>query len=100
RTEQAYHMRVRRWLNRSLYLPGIASGLEVTPHPTDNTKVMVSSGLALDAEGREIILLEQQEVAVRGSPTGKSGVVIGNYLIIRYSEAMTAATPDGCCGDS
>ena len=32
--EQDYHMRVRRWLNRSLYTPGIASGLEVYAMPS------------------------------------------------------------------
>ena len=27
--EQQYHIRVRRWINKSLYTPGIASGLDV-----------------------------------------------------------------------
>ena len=29
KTEQDYHIRVRRWLNKSLYSAGIARGLEV-----------------------------------------------------------------------
>src|SRR5438552_6933293 len=100
RTEQAYHMRVRRWLNKSLYLPGIASGLEVVPHASDPHKVVIGAGLAIDGEGREIILLEPRDVLARGTPTGKNGVVIGNYLVISYAESRTAALQDGCRVDA
>src|ERR1044071_5344931 len=75
--EQSYHMRVRRWLNKSLYTWGIAKGLEVEVKPGDSHRVIVSPGLALDAQGREIILLEEAEVQVVGSPSAVEGIVYG-----------------------
>ncbi len=96
RAEQAYHIAVRRALNRSLYSPGIASGLEVRMHPTDPHKVVVMPGLAIDAQGREIILLESREVLARGSPGSPGGLVLGNYLTVSYSEARAGASEDGC----
>ena len=53
RLEQEYHMRVRRWLNRALYTPGIAMGLEVYPVP-NAPRVRVSPGLAIDASSRRL----------------------------------------------
>lgn len=96
RLEQDYHIRVRRWLNRSLHTWGIAAGLEVTVKPGDAHKLLVDPGLALDDQGREIILLEQQEIGVIGTPSTTPGVVFGNYLTIRYSEEPVALTEDGC----
>jgi hypothetical protein len=96
RTEQAYHIAVRRALNRSLYSPGIASGLEVRRHPSDPHKVVVMPGLAIDALGRELILLEPREILARGSPAGAGGPVLGNYLVASYVEARAASAEDGC----
>jgi hypothetical protein len=96
KVEQNYHIFVRRILNRSLYSPGIASGLEVTEKADDKHKVVVSPGLALDSVGREIVLLDSREVQVIGSPSEVEGVVFGNYLVIEYDEAKTAETVDGC----
>lgn len=103
--EQEYHMRVRRWLNRSLYTPGIASGLEVYAI-AGAPKVKVLPGLAIDHLGREIILLEEQNVDVidqggNGNGNG-NGVCKGPYLTIRYQEEVIAQQ-DACCavgGDS
>jgi hypothetical protein len=95
RTEQAYHIAVRRALNRALYRPGIASGLEVRK-TADPSKVLVLPGLAIDAQGREIILLDSREILARGSPSGPGGLVIGNYLVISYYEAKAGASEDGC----
>lgn len=96
RAEQAYHMAVRRWLNRSLYSPGIAAGLEVSAHPTDKHKVVVSEGLAIDAQGREIILTAPREVLARGVPSAKAGLVLGNYLVISYYESKAGSAEEGC----
>jgi hypothetical protein len=87
RLEQDYHMRVRRWLNRSLYTSGIASGLEVRKIP-GKSSVVVGPGLALDCFGREIILLDEQPVSLHGR-----GI---HYLTIRYQEDSTARQ-DACC---
>jgi hypothetical protein len=94
--EQQYHIRVRRWLNKSLYTTGIASGLEVTQDPANAMNVIVSPGLALDSQGREIILLDQVSIGVVGKPSSLAGIVDGNYLTIQYSELVTEDVQDGC----
>lgn len=102
RLEQDYHMRVRRWLNRSLYTSGIADGFEV--HKVPNApKVRVGPGLALDNFGREIISLEMQELVVpgtldhEGKPTNAKRPV-GLYLTVRYGESTTAGQDAVCAG--
>lgn len=87
RLEQDYHMRVRRWLNRSLYTSGIASGLEVRKIP-GSPSVIVGPGLALDHFGREIILLDERPAPLQGR-----GI---HYLTIRYQEDTTARR-EACC---
>lgn len=94
--EQEYHIRVRRWLNKSLYSAGIAQGLEVKPDLGNSQQVIVSPGLALDHEGREIILLEEQSIKVIGKPSTTEGQVDGNYLMIQYREETRAEEPGSC----
>lgn len=94
--EQQYHIRVRRWLNKSLYTTGIAQGLEVASDPAQSMNVIVSPGMALDSEGREIILLDQVSVPVVGTPSAMPGIVSGNYLTIQYNEQTTEEELDGC----
>jgi hypothetical protein len=96
RIEQDYHIRVRRWLNRTLYTPGIAGGLEVKVSPTSPRKVLVSAGVAIDALGREVILVEDTEVEVVGVPSTEADWVFGNYLTIEYAEETVSAVQDGC----
>jgi hypothetical protein len=96
RAEQDYFVRVRRLLNRSLYSPGIVKGLEVTKHPTDKHKVMVAPGLAFDAAGREIALLDALAVQVVGMPSTSAGTVLGNFLVISYTEQRGAPSSDSC----
>lgn len=96
RSEQRYHMGVRRLLNRSLYSAGIVKGLEVLKHPSDKHKVVVRSGLAFDHLGREIALLADAEVQVLGAPSTTKGVVFGNLLAVSYREQRTQPVSDGC----
>jgi hypothetical protein len=97
--EQEYHIRIRRWLNKSLFSAGIAEGLGVVPEVDDKGKstnnVIVSPGLALDAEGREIILLEETSIPVVGK-VNLPGKPDGNYLFIQYREETRAEDSDGC----
>jgi len=100
KVEQEYHIRVRRWLNKSLYSAGIARGLEVRAEPKA-PRVVVSPGLALDDEGHEIILWEEQRVDVVGDArfhtgTASEAEVEGLYLTIRYDEELTAQQDGGC----
>lgn len=96
RSEQAYLMRVRRFLNRALYSSGVVTGLEVEAHPGDSHRVVVLPGLAFDHLGREVILLEPAEVVVSGTPSTTPGVVFGNYLVISYAEQRSQPVSDGC----
>jgi hypothetical protein len=79
RLEQEFHMRIQRWLSKSLFSPGVADGFDVTPIPDPttkkNTKVRVSPGLALDDLGRAII----QVTAVELLPQAR-------FLCVRYAE--------------
>jgi hypothetical protein len=51
--EQTYHLDMRRRHNLRLHTPGVVFGLGVTP---GTGKVTVQAGMAIDAQGREIIL--------------------------------------------
>ena len=95
KTEQDYHIRTKRWLNKSLYSAGIARGLEVREVP-GIPSVMVSPGLALDSEGREIILLEEEQVEVYSYAGTDESTVVGNYLVIEYAEETIAYEKGGC----
>ena len=92
--EQDYHMRVRRWLNRSLYTAGIAMGLEIYP-VAGAPKVRVNPGLAIDPMGREIILLDAREVPVMHD-IGQGAQLAGSYIVIRYSEDLIAQQDANC----
>src|SRR6476646_8079085 len=94
--EQEYHIRVRRWLNKSLFSAGIAEGLEVYQDSANPQKVIITPGLALDAVGREIILLEEQRIQVIGRPNNTTGQLDGNYLFIQYREETGSEESDGC----
>jgi|CXWL01.1.fsa_nt_gi hypothetical protein len=100
KTEQEYHVRTRRWLNKSLYTAGIARGLEVRAikegPKKDTPYVSVSPGLALDNDGREIILLEdtpQEVISFAGTDATK---VEGNYLVIEYGEEIYGHSQGTC----
>lgn len=96
RVEQEYHIEMRRRLNQALYTHGIASGLEIRPDPDNTHQVIVSPGVALDVNGREVILLEETKVPVHGLPNSNSAWTFGNYLYIEYAEQQVATSNDGC----
>jgi hypothetical protein len=52
--EQAYHLEMRRRHNRCLHAWGVVEGLEV--HKKGEREIVVDSGMAIDGQGREIIL--------------------------------------------
>jgi hypothetical protein len=97
--EQEYHIRTRRWINKSLYTAGIARGLDIRAEK-DTRFVIVSPGLALDAEGQEILLLEEERICVPGkahtNTSGSEAKVEGLYLTIRYNEKAIEEERNGC----
>jgi hypothetical protein len=84
RLEQEYHIRLQRWLSRSLFSAGVADGFDVYP-VADGNRVRVTPGLALDDQGRAIILVEPVELVPRG-----------RYLCVRYRERKDGVQGDGC----
>lgn len=59
--EQSYHIAMRRLMNQKLHLSGIVEGLEIvedaTSVPSANTYFYsISSGMAIDQTGREIVV--------------------------------------------
>jgi len=92
--EQDYHLRVRRWLNRSLYTSGIADGLDIAKVP-GVPRVRIGPGLALDTMGREIILIDEHEEPVPGAHDDKN-LPLAMYLSIRYGEEVLSRQEASC----
>lgn len=80
--EQEYHRRMRYRHNRDFHTWGIGDGLEVTFTPGDH-RVDISPGIAVDGEGKEIILEEPQilDFSKAGYEGGKS-----YYVTITWSQ--------------
>jgi hypothetical protein len=96
RSEQSYHIAMRRVLNRSLYSAGIVSGLEVEPDGSEVHRVVVREGLAFDHLGREIFVPSDVSVLVSGRPSAAPGVVIGNLLAVSYRETRAFPAESTC----
>lgn len=96
RLEQDYHITLRRQLNKALYAAGIAAGLEVEIKEGDAHRLVIGPGLALDDEGRELILTGEREVQVNGTPNPIEGQVTGNYLVAEYAERDTTPVEEVC----
>lgn len=63
--EQNYHIDMRRRGNRVLFGAGILDdGFQVTIKPGDATRVVIGPGVGIDAEGREIVGVQDFEVTV------------------------------------
>src|SRR5215204_115787 len=84
---QKYHLDMRRRHNRLLHTWGIAgSGLKVT-FAQGATAVSVSPGMAVDSQGREIVLTEDMTVELGGLAAGAAA-----FITISYGEKQTDAT--------
>src|SRR5437762_9038103 len=64
--EQAYHIRMRRLHNSTLHTAGVAPGLQLSA-AAGATSVTVSDGVAVDANGQEIVLLRPTSVDLSGN---------------------------------
>src|SRR5205814_6790670 len=75
-----------RWLhNRALHNWGIGVGFDVQGNRGD-TAVTVQPGFAIDAIGREVILLETRKAAIPAVPGGPGGTEISYYLVAFYQD--------------
>ena len=96
--EQNYHVRKQRLINRYIHGEGVVCGLKVEPVKGSNTEIVITSGIALDCCGREIIIPEDEK---RTIPTDKT-----SWVKIHYDECgeeLVAATTEAnsceekCC---
>jgi hypothetical protein len=89
--EQAYHVGMRRRLNRVLHASGVADGLTVSR--VSATQVRVSSGTAIDRQGREIALEDPRTYTL-----STAGNDLDVYLTISYGEFLDPADKDTQAG--
>ena len=61
KVEQEYHLQRHRLHNKLLHTPGVAKDLQVSGIAGTNT-LTVAPGIAIDVEGREIVLSEGDSV--------------------------------------
>ncbi len=88
RDEQTYHRSMRYLHNSSLHTPGVVNGLQVT---LSAAQVAVTPGMAVDPQGREIVLPAPQSLAKPAT---------GSFFVtLKYAEAQTdPATRAGVTG--
>lgn len=90
--EQAYHLGMRRAHNRMLHTVGVAYGLDLL---AAGSAVKVTAGVAIDGQGRELVLAADLDVPVPAELAGKTG-----YLTVTYGEQQADATAEtGAAGN-
>jgi hypothetical protein len=101
--EQAYHLRLRRRLNRQLHLWGIVEGLQLqVDSQTGIAQVSILPGMAIDALGREIFLFAPYTFG-DSDISGNRITADGTYDVwIRYRKTATSMPSSGytTCNDS
>jgi hypothetical protein len=92
--------REMRWLhNQSLHQAGVGSGFQVVGN-TGDRQVTISPGYAIDSCGREIILTENQVLAIPPVADNGSGAPVFYDLTVSYpddSQLVPAETRTGIC---
>jgi hypothetical protein len=80
KAEQDYHVGLRRGQNRTLWVAGIADGLDVVASGT--SAVVVKAGRAIDSLGRDVVLANDS------APVDLSAIAVGTqaWVTIAYAE--------------
>ena len=96
--EQAYHLEMRRRLNLALHLWGIVAGFNVAKGevvPGAPEQVIISTGMAIDGFGREIVL--PAAYALSDDDLRRNRIVVaGNYwLSVVYRPVLTTPPAAG-----
>jgi hypothetical protein len=84
--EQAYHLTSRRRHDRLLHTGGVVDGFDVSL--VGGMQIRVSPGTAVDSDGREIVLIDEQAYALTTNAAGDA------YLTIAYQEVFDPADQD------
>lgn len=95
--EQAYQIAMRRRHNLSHHIWGIVRGLELEFNQPDGVFV-IKPGIAVDGYGRELILTEQQQVAITIF-NERASERLDLWLEYRRDAADQSATGSGCKPD-
>src|SRR5215472_4302522 len=77
RDEQNYHIEMRRRHNHYMHGWGVAEGMLV--ERDGERQILVTPGMAIDGEGREIVLLEAKTLTI--APLEKAGHI---YVVASY----------------
>lgn len=86
--EQKYHMDMRRRHNRTMHGWGIVEGMKVVIK--DSQTVTIQAGMALDADGREIIIGQAQDIAIPGGPSNANKTY---YVAVKYKSPEDLTDP-------
>jgi hypothetical protein len=82
--EQTYHTGLRHLHNQYLHTPGIVQGLAVSK--VDDTHIAVAPGMAIDSQGREMVVGAPVTLALTAlKPAGSY------YLMIGYADVLDPA---------
>ncbi len=102
--EQKYHLDMRRLHNRLLHTFGIAQGLEV--EKTGDNEITIRPGMAIDRDGREIVLSETPLILPAKpatNPVIQINFPAGSeiYITVAYDETPTdPSLATGVTGDT
>ncbi|MDX2240710.1 MAG: hypothetical protein NW224_08515 [Leptolyngbyaceae cyanobacterium bins.302] len=88
--EQSYHRSMRLRHNEHLHTPGVVDGLQVSQVPNTVNQIKVSTGMAIDQNGQEIVLLADSD------PVTLNGVNTDVFVTIQYTELLDV--PDTTSG--
>lgn len=91
--EQTYHMTMRRLHNQVLHIWGVAQGLTLA---LAGTAVTVAPGVAIDSQGREMVINTSTNLDLTNMPVSTT-----QYVIIAYAEQTSDHTTEaGADGDT
>jgi hypothetical protein len=89
--EQRYHLGLRRLMQREAFGTGTVAGLRVEDAAsTAQGSVLVRAGLAMDPDGRELLLLNDQCVSVADAPLTLASPPAAAYTTLVSSSTSTA----------
>jgi hypothetical protein len=95
-TEQTYHIDARRRHNQYLHTPGVAYGLRVASAGASSTAVTIGEGMALDANGNEIVVADVQTLELGTFPADHA-----LWIVVSYDEQTGRQTTEtGVAGDT
>lgn len=83
--EQTYHLEMRRRHNENLHTWGIADGLKLQ-YTIGSSRIEIAEGMAIDSEGREIVLVKKADKDLSGFVNKTV------YVTIAYDEEQVDKT--------